>query len=56
MHACAVSVYSETCIKRPHWGHKMVAFIDRWSLNTGQNILRRHLWDITEWPLNTGGL
>ena len=32
-----------------------MAFIERWSLNTGQNILRRHLWDITEWPLNTGG-
>ena len=23
---------------------------------TSQNILRRHLWDITEWPLVTGGL
>ena len=21
-----------------------------------ENIWRRHLWDITEWPLNTGGL
>ena len=36
--------------------HFIVAFIERWSLNTGQNILHRHLWDITEWPLNTGGL
>ena len=30
--------------------------IERWSLNTGQNIMRRHLWDIMEWPFNTGGL
>ena len=35
---------------------KPVGFIERWSLNTGQNILLRYLWDITEWPLNTGGL
>ena len=30
--------------------------IEWWPLNKGQNILCRHLWDITEWPLNTGGL
>ena len=32
-----------------------MAFIEKLSLNTGQNTLHRHLWDIMEWPLNTGG-
>ena len=31
--------------------------MERWSLNTGEIIiLCRHLWDITEWPLNRGHL
>ena len=34
----------------------VVVFIERWSLNTVlQNILGRHLWDITELSLDTGG-
>ena len=32
-------------------GHARDTFVERWSLNTGQNILRRLLWEITEWPL-----
>ena len=46
---------NEMYSKRPRKGHLIVAFIERWSLNTGQNIIRicRHLWD--RWSLNTGG-
>ena len=34
----------------------VTAFIERCALNRGQNNYIRHLWDITEWPFNTGGL
>ena len=32
---CFIEEYSQTCVQRPPWDPKIVAFVDRWSLFEG---------------------